>query len=463
MRALGVSVIAGLALAGAIVASSGAAGPTAARKLPRRGCGELTASAGPLPAWATQRRVTLLVDSVLLGASPALPRAMRDCHFDRRGEPALQVRVADRQLRRSGRRVAPLVIVGLAYNSQFERHRRHYAHWAAIWDREARHLLQTLHALGARQIIWPTLRRPTAKTVPRGHVGELHLYSWYFGYVNERLRLLDRRKDVALARWDLISRRPGITIDSIHVNPRGARLYANMIKRAIRAEARRQAHAAAAARAKRRLQRRGCAELTRSAGPLPAWATQRRATMLVDSVLLGASPAVRRALPDCRMDRRGRPALMVKMSERELRRSGRRVAPLVIVGLAYNSLFEHHRRRYAYWAARWDREALRLIHTLHRLGAKQIVWITLRRPNAHNIARAGFGELHRYSWYFGYVNERLLRLDRRKDVALARWDIAGRGPGLVIDSIHVNPRGARLMGRTIKAAIRAEAQRQARA
>lgn len=210
-----------------------------------------------------------------------------------------------------------------------------------------------------------------------------------------------------------------------------------------------------------KLRPRGCSELTSSAGPLPAWATQRRATVLVDSVLLGAYPALPRAMPHCRFDRRGRPALMVNVAERDLRRSGRRVAPLVVVGLAYNSLFERKRRRFGYWAGRWDRDAVRLVRTLRRLGAEHVVWVTLRRPTLGTIGPAGRGELGLYAWYFGYVNERLRRLDRRRGVSLADWAAVSRKPGLTIDSIHVNQRGANLMARTIKRAIRAEARRQA--
>jgi hypothetical protein len=152
------------------------------------------------------------------------------------------IRIADQELRQRGLRVAPLVIVGLGYNSLWERHRRRHAYWAARFDGEAKGLLGTLHRLGARQIVWVTLREPTARTVPPGARAELGQYSWYFPYVNGRLRYLDRRRDdLVLANWKAASDRPGLTYDSIHLNPTGAALMARTIWRAVSDEARRQA------------------------------------------------------------------------------------------------------------------------------------------------------------------------------------------------------------------------------
>src|SRR5215207_5637424 len=152
-----------------------------------------------------------------------------------------------------------------------------------------------------------------------------------------------------------------------------------------------------------------------SAGKLPAWARPRRATVLVDSVLLSGYPSLRSRRPCWRVVKYGRPALMVGVAERELSERRMRVAPLVIVGLGYNSLWERHRRRHAYWAARFDGEATRLLRTLHRLGARQIVWVTLREPTAQTVPPAARDELDDYSWYFPYVNGRLRYLDRRRD------------------------------------------------
>ena len=194
------------------------------------------------PYWARQRRMTILVDSVLLSGERAIRRAHRCNRVGLRGRPAWMIKHAAAEIARSRRRVAPLVVVGIGYNSLFQRNRRRYAYWARRWDREANRLLAVLRRKGARQIVWVKLREPTSRTVPRHAVGELRYYSWYFPYVNERLRHLDaRRDDVVLANWTRVSRRNGITYDSIHLNARGGALMARTIKRTIAREARRQA------------------------------------------------------------------------------------------------------------------------------------------------------------------------------------------------------------------------------
>jgi hypothetical protein len=196
---------------------------------------------------------------------------------------------------------------------------------------------------------------------------------------------------------------------------------------------------------------------------MPGWARPRRMTVLVDSVLLGGSPALRRARPCWRVHSRGRPALMVGVAERELRSSRRRVARLVVIGLGYNSLWERRRRHHKRWAARFDGEARRLLRMLRRRGAREFVWVTLREPTQRTTPPAGRRELAQYSWYFPYVNERLRRLDRRRDdLVLADWAAVSRRPGLTYDSIHLNTRGGKLMARTIRRAISTEAQRQKR-
>ena len=185
-------------------------------------------------------------------------------------------------------------------------------------------------------------------------------------------------------------------------------------------------------------------------GELASWARPRKATLLVDSVLLSAYPGVRKAMPCWHIAKRGRPALMIRIAEGELRASGKRVSPVVVVGLGYNSLWERNRRNYGRWSARFDAEATKLIATLKRLGAKQIVWVKLREPNARTVPAGHVGELSQYSWYFPYVNARLKRIARaRRDVVLANWTKAADRLGVTYDSIHCNTRGALLMGRTI--------------
>jgi len=195
----------------------------------------------------------------------------------------------------------------------------------------------------------------------------------------------------------------------------------------------------------------------------PYWARQRDITVLVDSVLLSGKDKLRGVMSCRRIGLRGRPAMMLRSAEAQLRALKRRVAPLVVVGLGYNSLWSRNRERYDYWAARFDGEAGRLVDMLRRLGARQVVWVTLREPQARFLPPAGRRELGLYAWYFPYVNERLRVLDRaRDDVVLADWAAVSDRPGLTYDSIHLTAKGGLLMARTIRAAIAAEAARQAR-
>ncbi len=211
-------------------------------------------------------------------------------------------------------------------------------------------------------------------------------------------------------------------------------------------------HAAAAAE---------CAPADQRPGPPPPWARARRATVLVDSVLLGGVPALRAELGGWRMAQLGRPAIMIPAAEREIRAGGR-VAPLAIVGVGYNSLWERGRRNYAGWAERFDGEARALVRALRARGARQLVWVTLREAGRAVIPSGALWQYDAYAWYFPYVNERLRRLDReRDDLVLAEWDRVSKRTGVTYDAIHLNPRGAELMARTIHDAIdgAADAQR----
>jgi len=195
--------------------------------------------------------------------------------------------------------------------------------------------------------------------------------------------------------------------------------------------------------------------------PRPQWFKNHRMTVLVDSVLLSGEDALRRALPNWVIKKRGRPALMVRVAANELA-SVKRVNKLVVIGIAYNSLWERRRHRYGYWARRFDREAGRLMRSLRARGAEQLVWVTLRQPKPSTVPPGSVGELNQYSWYFPYTNERLDRLDARNDdLVLADWRKAGNRPGITYDTIHLNARGGRLMGKTIKDTIEDEAERQA--
>ena len=203
-----------------------------------------------------------------------------------------------------------------------------------------------------------------------------------------------------------------------------------------------------------------CAPSDTRPGPRPEWARAKRATILVDSVLLGGVPALRTELRGWRTATVGRPAIMLPAAEAAIR-SGGRVAPLAIVGVGYNSLWERGRRNYAGWAERFDDGARGLVRALRARGARQVVWVTLRDAGRGVIPSGALWQFDAYAWYFPYVNERLRRLDRiRDDLVLAEWDRVSKRTGITYDAIHLNPRGAALMARTIRAAIEAEADAQ---
>lgn len=192
----------------------------------------------------------------------------------------------------------------------------------------------------------------------------------------------------------------------------------------------------------------------------PSWAKAHGMTMMVDSVLLGGLPEVRRALPAWQVAKRGRPALMIGVAARELA-PVKRVRKLVVVGLGHNSLWDRNRVGYAASAKRFDTEAERLLRMLRRRGAQQFVWVTLRHCTHANSPRSGSFQVEHYCWYFPYVNERLRRLAAKHgDLVLADWTAVSEGRGLTYDAIHTTTQGSKVMARTIKRTIEHEAARQ---
>jgi hypothetical protein len=199
-----------------------------------------------------------------------------------------------------------------------------------------------------------------------------------------------------------------------------------------------------------------CKPYHRGSASMPDWARPQRMAVLTDSVLLGGAPTLRAARPCWRVGTYGRPFLATKDAAHELGRH--RVPRLVVIGLGYNSSWERNRKHYKFWASHFDRDATQLLHTLRRRGARQFVWVTVREPTKRIVPRKAWAELPRI-WYLHYVNERLRLLDRsRDDLVLADWNTASKRRGLTYDALHVNPRGAKLMVRTIRGTIRAESQ-----
>jgi len=182
----------------------------------------------------------VLVDSVLLGGVSGLKDALPRWRVQVVGEPAIMLPAME-ELMAARERVPRLIVLGIGYNSIWERRRSNYSTWARKFDGEAKDLLATLRRKGARQFVWVTLRDARRSVIPSSALWQYDRYAWYFPYVDERLRRLDRkRSDLVLARWDLVSDRRGLTYDAIHLDPDGAALMARTIEQAIRDEAERQ-------------------------------------------------------------------------------------------------------------------------------------------------------------------------------------------------------------------------------
>ncbi|MEP7050515.1 MAG: acyltransferase family protein [Pseudomonadota bacterium] len=189
----------------------------------------------------------------------------------------------------------------------------------------------------------------------------------------------------------------------------------------------------------------------------PSW--PKTLTLLSDSVTLSLGKALPAALPDWKVEILGRPALMVKQVVPEFL-NARAVGSVVVVGLAYNSLFEKDRKNYERWSGIWDRNAERLISDLKACGAKKIVWVTLRDPSPDVVTDAGRDQYERYAWFFPYANERIRALAaRHPELALADWQAVSNVAGITKDLIHLNPSGVALMTETIARAVLGPASR----
>jgi len=174
-------------------------------------------------AWP--HRLTFITDSVGLGSVQTLRRAMGDWIVRVRGHAALMVPAALANLRAHPFPIEKVAVVALGYNSLWQHARRDYAHWADVFDHEALELIAYLRHHGARKIVWVTLRTPHRRVVPHDALWQYRAYAWYFPYVDEQLRALDRRLPyLVLADWQAVSDHAGLTYDAIHLDPTGALL-----------------------------------------------------------------------------------------------------------------------------------------------------------------------------------------------------------------------------------------------
>jgi len=189
----------------------------------------------------TQRRpgmadITVLGDSVLITADEGLAAGFADAGLtsEFRGRPAIMVPAANSDLQAAGKEVASTVIVGLGYNSLWERDRANWDHWSGKFDREADELIKTVKLLGAERIIWVTLREPSESVIPPSAMRQYQAYAWFFPYANERIRALpERHPEVIVVDWAAVSNHEGLTYDTMHLTNDGTALMLSLLKPAI--------------------------------------------------------------------------------------------------------------------------------------------------------------------------------------------------------------------------------------
>ncbi len=185
------------------------------------------------PSFPFPKHAYIVADSVVLGAESAIRQGLSDWRIELDGRPALTLRAATEDIRERRQSLPAVVIVAVGYNSLWEKERKNFKRWAERFDKEAEILLAEVQKRGARKVVWVLLRELTLDLVPKGHKDEFER-SWYFPYVNERLKnLRERHPELVLADWATIGAQQGITYDFIHLNTKGGRLMLELLKSAI--------------------------------------------------------------------------------------------------------------------------------------------------------------------------------------------------------------------------------------
>jgi formylglycine-generating enzyme required for sulfatase activity len=186
----------------------------------------------------------------------------------------------------------------------------------------------------------------------------------------------------------------------------------------------------------------------------PSW--PKRVVIIADSVMLSAKPAVIKSLAGWQVSFEGRPALMISKAVEDLRRRNVHFAPIVVVALGYNSLWQPDRKNFQMWSDRFDKSVENMLALLKERGARKVVWVLLRELTPDLLPSGGVAQsqYRKYAWYFPYVNERLRAIKQgHPELVLADWAAAARRPGVTYDAIHTNVQGGELMAQVVKAAI----------
>jgi hypothetical protein len=182
--------------------------------------------------------MTLITDSVVLGAERYFDDEFVGWEIEIRGKPAVMLHQIEDVYFKYGERVEPTVVLAIGYNSIWKRDRENFDLYAAKFDREAEAVLELIRAKGAREIVWVTLREPSPEAIitPQ-QIDQNYRFGFYLPYVNERLELLATKyEDLVLTDWAEVASTPGWTYDLIHLNPAGAQLMVESIHRAVDAD-----------------------------------------------------------------------------------------------------------------------------------------------------------------------------------------------------------------------------------
>jgi hypothetical protein len=188
---------------------------------------------GDLPGGdpAPPESLTVITDSVVLGAKRYFPDAFPEWETTILGHPALMLHQLEDTVLPPGVSVSRNTVIAIGYNSLWQKDRENYDKWAAKFDREANAVLDLVRSRGATDIVWVTLREPSPEAIITAQqIDQNARFGFYLYYVNERLRLLAQdNADLSLADWASVSSGPGNTYDLIHLNPTGARLMVKTI------------------------------------------------------------------------------------------------------------------------------------------------------------------------------------------------------------------------------------------
>jgi hypothetical protein len=110
-----------------------------------------------------------------------------------------------------------------------------YPYWdPARFDRSVDSMVATLLEAGVKHVFWVTLREVKQQYVSPSAWRQIQPYYWYFPTVNDRLEMaLTRNPQMSLIDWAAVADQPDLTYDAIHLNPRGAALYASIARQAV--------------------------------------------------------------------------------------------------------------------------------------------------------------------------------------------------------------------------------------